>query len=178
MAAGMFFLVAGATLRWVVNVDLPFFNTDALGAILIVAGIVALTVSALGRSGRGNPGIGSGVGLIAAGAIVYWALDFNLSHVNDHALAVILMVAGVVLAAVSSFITAAHLQEGVAAGVAMMAIGSATLWAVHVQLPEINTHALSVILMVVGGLGLGAAVAAQLRYSRVVRRYSGVRAPL
>lgn len=175
MAAGMFFLVAGAILRWVVNVDLPLVNDDALGAILIVVGIVALAVSAVGRSRYGNPGIGTGAGLVAAGAIVYWALDFNLSHVNDDALAVILMVAGVVLAAVSWFVTSVHAQEGVGAGVTMMAIGAATLWAVHVQLPDINTHALAVILMVVGALGLGAAVAAQLRYSRGVRRYGGVR---
>lgn len=175
MAAGLFFLAAGAILRWVVNVDLPFVNENALGAILIVVGIIALAVSAVGRSRYGNQGLGTGLGLIAAGAIVYWALDFNLTHVNDDALAVILMVAGVLMVALSSVVTSGHLQEGVAAGVAMMAVGAATLWAVHVQLPGIDIHALSVILMVVGALGLVAAVAAQLRYSRGVRRPGGVR---
>ncbi len=38
--------------------------------------------------------IGLGVLLLVAGAIVFWALHFDLSFVNDNALGIILMVAG------------------------------------------------------------------------------------
>lgn len=38
--------------------------------------------------------IGLGVVLLVAGAIVFWALHFNLGFVNDNALGIILMVAG------------------------------------------------------------------------------------
>jgi uncharacterized protein DUF6458 len=39
-------------------------------------------------------GIGLGVILLVAGAIIFWALNFNLSFVNDHNLGIILMIAG------------------------------------------------------------------------------------
>src|ERR671914_501119 len=99
--AGVFFLVVGAVLYWVVEVDLPYVDDDALGAIAIVAGIVALAVSFLVKSpyrsrGVGSGPVGSGVGLMAAGALVYWAIEVDLPHVDDDALGAILMVAGVI----------------------------------------------------------------------------------
>ena len=39
-------------------------------------------------------GIGLGIVLIAAGAILYWAIDIDLPFVTDSALGVILMAAG------------------------------------------------------------------------------------
>ncbi len=38
--------------------------------------------------------IGLGVLLLVAGAIVFWALHFNIGFVNDNALGIILMIAG------------------------------------------------------------------------------------
>src|SRR5918992_540258 len=99
--AGVFFLVVGAVLYWVVEVDLPYVDDDALGAIAIVAGIVALAVSFLVKSpyrsrGVGSGAVGLGVGLIAFGAIVYWAVDLDLPYIFDDALAVVLMIGGVI----------------------------------------------------------------------------------
>jgi len=41
-------------------------------------------------------GIGSGIALFVAGAIVTWAININLPFVADYALGVILMLAGAV----------------------------------------------------------------------------------
>jgi hypothetical protein len=40
-------------------------------------------------------GIGTGVGLLAAGAILFWAVDVDLPYLDDPALGVILMVIGI-----------------------------------------------------------------------------------
>jgi hypothetical protein len=46
-------------------------------------------------------GIGAGIALFVAGAIVAWAININLPYVADYALGVILMVAGAVWFVVS-----------------------------------------------------------------------------
>lgn len=51
-------------------------------------------------------GIGTGIVLFVAGAIVTWAININLPYVADYALGVILMIAGVV-----SFVAALVMQQ-------------------------------------------------------------------
>lgn len=169
VAAGVFFLAVGAILYWVVEVDLPYVDDDALGAILLIAGIFALTVSVLVRSPYGNRGVGNGLGLILAGAIVYWAVDVNLPRLDDDALGVILMVAGAIVVAASAIVSAEHVQAGVGAAVGLIAAGAMVYWAVELDLPYVSDEALAVILMVVGGIGAVAAVLAHLRQSREPR---------
>lgn len=96
--AGIVFLAAGAILYWAVEVDLPYFDDDALGAILIFAGVLALAVAALVNTRRADVGtsVGTGIGLIAGGAILYWAVNIDLPYIFDGALGVILMVAGAI----------------------------------------------------------------------------------
>jgi hypothetical protein len=48
------------------------------------------------RRAQTGTSVGTGIGLIAAGAILYWAVDLDLPFVFDGALGVILMVAGVI----------------------------------------------------------------------------------
>ena len=98
IGAAIGFLTAGAILYWAVDVDLPYMDDDALGAILLFAGALALAVAVIMNTRRSNSStsVGSGIGLIAVGAILYWAVDIDLPYVFDGALGVILMVAGVV----------------------------------------------------------------------------------
>jgi hypothetical protein len=53
-------------------------------------------------------GIGSGIALFVAGAIVTWAININLPYIADYALGVILMLAGAVWFVVALIM---HLQR-------------------------------------------------------------------
>lgn len=95
-ALGLF--AAGAALYWAVEVDVPYFDDDALGAILMFAGAIALAVGVVAgaRRASGGDGYAGGVGLLAAGAVLLWAVELDVPFVLDDALAVILMVAGAI----------------------------------------------------------------------------------
>lgn len=45
IGAGLGLLLTGAILVWGLDVDLPFIDDDALGAILIVAGVVTIAAA-------------------------------------------------------------------------------------------------------------------------------------
>jgi len=169
VAGGVLCLALGAILYWVVEVDLPYVDDNALGAILLVAGVVALAGAVLVRSPYGNRGVGNGLGLILAGAVVRWAVDINLPRLDDDALAVILMVAGALLVAASALVTAEQAQAGVGAAVGLMALGALVFWALELDLRYVDDQALGTILMVVGGIGAVATVLAQVRSSRRLR---------
>jgi len=98
IGAGILFLAAGAILYWAVDVDLPYVDDDALGAILILAGALALVAAVVMNTRRAQSGtsIGTGVGLIVAGAVLYWAVNINLPYVFDGALGTILMAGGAI----------------------------------------------------------------------------------
>ena len=181
-AAGVLLLAVGAMLYWVVEVDVPYVDDDALGALAIVAGIVALTLSQIVKSpsrSRGGYAAGSdagvGLGLVAAGALVLWAIQVDLPHVDDSALGWILMVAGAIAAIASVIVGPGHAEPGVGAGVALIASGAIGYWAVDVDLPYILDDALSVIVMVAGALVVGAAVL-QVRQTRGARGRNGAAA--
>jgi hypothetical protein len=93
---GVMFLVVGAVLYWAVEVDLPYVEDDAFGAILMTCGLIGLAASLILRSARTQTGIGAGIGLIAAGALVYWAIHVDVPYLFDGALGAILMAAGTV----------------------------------------------------------------------------------
>lgn len=98
IGAGILFLAAGAILYWAVDVDLPYVDDDALGAILILAGALALVAAVVMNTRRAQSGtsMGTGVSLIVAGAVLYWAVNINLPYVFDGALGAILMVGGAI----------------------------------------------------------------------------------
>jgi hypothetical protein len=100
----------GAILYWAVDVDLPYIDDDALGAILICAGALALAAAVIintTRRAHSGSSVGTGIGLMVVGAIMYWAVNLDLPYVFDGALGVILMVAGAI--AVLASVTM-HLQ--------------------------------------------------------------------
>ena len=100
LGAAILFFAAGAGLYWAVEVDLPYIDDDALGAILMLAGVLAVAATVLvnARRSSGNSTV-TGIGLLAAGAILFWAVDIDLPYVYDGALGMILMVAGAIAAA-------------------------------------------------------------------------------
>jgi len=101
IGAALVFFAAGAALYWAVEIDLPYIDDDALGAILMIAGAlaVAATVVLNSRRAPGGSSVATGIGLIAAGAILSWAVDLDLPYVFDGALGMILMVAGAIAVA-------------------------------------------------------------------------------
>lgn len=109
IGAAIVFLAAGAILYWAVEVDLPYIDDNALGAILILAGALAVAAAVIINSRRSPRGtsVGTGIGLIVAGAVLYWAVNIDLPYIFDGALGVILMTAGAI-AVVATI--AMHLQ--------------------------------------------------------------------
>jgi membrane-bound ClpP family serine protease len=101
IGAALLFFAAGAALYWAVEIDLPNIDDDALGAILMFAGVlsVAATVLLDSRGSAGSNSVPSGIGLIAAGAVLFWAVELDLPYVFDGALGLILMVAGIIAVA-------------------------------------------------------------------------------
>lgn len=89
-------IAAGAVLFWAIDVDLPYIDDDALGLILVLAGIATLLVSVIMKANRPEAGVGTGVFLIAAGAVLIWAIDIDVPYFSDSALGTILIVAGVI----------------------------------------------------------------------------------
>lgn len=101
IGAAVVLFAAGAVLYWAVDVDLPYVDDNALGAILIFAGAIAASAAVIMNTRRSETGtsVGTGVGLMAAGAILYWAVNVDFPFVADDALGVILMVGGAIAVA-------------------------------------------------------------------------------
>ncbi|HEX6514503.1 MAG TPA: hypothetical protein VF049_02945 [Nocardioidaceae bacterium] len=115
-------------------------------------------------------GIGTGVGLLAAGAILFWAVDVDLPYIDDPALGVILMVIGILAIglslALSSHYFRATAGSDVGAGVALVATGAILFWAVDIDLPYVIDDALGVILMIGGVITVAATMYMNLQRSR------------
>jgi hypothetical protein len=95
LGTGVGLIAAGAVLTWALDVDLPYIDDDALGAILLVAGVVALVATVVIRAQRPGTTPEPGLGLIAVGAALLWAVDVDIPYVYDGALGLILLVGGV-----------------------------------------------------------------------------------
>lgn len=93
--AGIMSIAAGAIVIWAVDLDLPYVADDALGIILLLAGAVAVAISAVANARHPQTGIGTGVVLLVAGAVLTLAVDLELPYVADYTLGAILLVAGV-----------------------------------------------------------------------------------
>jgi hypothetical protein len=95
VGTGAVLAVIGAILRWAVEVNVPYVFEDALGLILMLAGLAIIAI-AFGVSERAQGSVGAGLGLAAAGAVLVWAVDIDLPYVYDGSLGIILMVAGAI----------------------------------------------------------------------------------
>jgi hypothetical protein len=95
LGTGVGLIAAGAVLAWALDVDLPYVQDDALGAVLLVAGAVALVASALTRAQRPGTSPDTGLLLILVGASLIWAVDVDIPYVYDAALGVILLLGGI-----------------------------------------------------------------------------------
>lgn len=96
IGTGIFFIVAGSVLLWAVDFDLPYIDDDGLAMIAIVAGLAILVVSMVMKTNRPEAGIGTGIFLLAAGAVMAFALNVDLPYVADYTLGVIFLVAGAI----------------------------------------------------------------------------------
>lgn len=103
LGTGVGLIAAGAVLTWALDVDVPYVEDDALGAILLVAGVVALVAAAVMQAQRPGTSPEPGLGLVTVGAALLWAVDVDIPYVYDAALGLILLVGGVatVVAAVA-----------------------------------------------------------------------------
>lgn len=102
IGAAIVFFAAETILYWAVEVDLPFVDDDALGAILIFAGALALAAAVIvntTRRSHGGTSGGTGIALLVTGAVLYWTVDVDLPFIFDGALGAVLMVAGVIAVA-------------------------------------------------------------------------------
>ena len=93
---GVFLIVVGAVLYGAIDVDVPYVNDDALGLIVLLAGIAVVVVSVIITTDRPEAGVGTGLLLIAAGAVLSFAVDVDLPFIADSVLGVILMVGGAI----------------------------------------------------------------------------------
>ncbi len=104
-------------------------------------------------------GLGTGVGLIAVGAVLTWALDVDLPYVEDDLLGAILLVVGAVTLVAGAAMNAQRPGADPAPGVGLATAGAALVWAVDVDIPYVYDAALGVILLVGGIVTIVAAVA-------------------
>jgi hypothetical protein len=107
---------------------------------------------------EGSMGIGSGVGLVVAGAILFWAVELDVPYVYEDALGVIAMLAGLAVVAVA---VAVHprAHSSVGTGLALTVAGAVLTWAVDIDLPYVYDGSLGVILTFAGIIAIVAAVA-------------------
>lgn len=94
IGTGIFLIVAGAILFWAIDVDLPYIQDDSLGLILVLAGIAVFAIAMLMKVDRPEAGVGTGIGLLAVGAVLIWAINVDLPYIDDDALGGILIGAG------------------------------------------------------------------------------------
>lgn len=117
-------------------------------------------------------GKGTGVVLLAAGAILYWASDVDVPFVEDSSLGVILMLLGAValvgglLTSAPHPIRSAGAQTSVGTGIGLLLAGSILLWAVDTDLPYVDDAGLAVILIIAGIVTVAASVVMSLQQSR------------
>jgi uncharacterized membrane protein HdeD (DUF308 family) len=112
IGTSVFLIAAGAILSNAIEVDVPYVDDDTLGLILMIAGIITLVFSVVMKRERPEAGIGTGVVLVGAGAVLAWAIDFDLPFIADYLFGTILMVAGLVAIVATLLMSRQRRQPG------------------------------------------------------------------
>jgi FtsH-binding integral membrane protein len=110
IGTGIFLIAVGAVLSLAVEVDLPYVDDDALGLVLVIAGIVSVVVSVILKSEHPEAGVGTGILLFALGACLAWAVNVDLPYIEDYAMGAIMMVAGGI-AIIATVVTAMQRRD-------------------------------------------------------------------
>ncbi|MCL2541242.1 MAG: hypothetical protein FWE71_02145 [Nocardioidaceae bacterium] len=95
-----------------------------------------------------------GIICVAVGAILYWAVDVNISHLDENALGVILMVGGILLLLGAALMRSRRDDSDISLGAVLILLGAILRWAVDADIPRIDDNALGVVLMVTGVLAI------------------------
>jgi hypothetical protein len=113
-------------------------------------------------------GIGVGVFLLVAGAILTWGVDLDYEGVDDQAVGAILLGAGVLLLVTSAVVNAArsHGEGDAEAGLMVFGLGAVMAFALEVDVPYIWDYALGIILMFGGAAAVVAAIAMERQKTR------------
>src|SRR5262245_12952509 len=172
IGAGIVMLAAGAILSWAVDVDLPYVTDDALGLILMLAGIVAVVAAAFAKPQYQQSGAGTGAAFLIAGTIVMWAVDVDLPYVTDDALGIILLLTGTIAVAAAALSYAQRTQAGIGTGVALLAAGAILAWAIELDLPYVADYTLGAILLVSGVIAIAVSGIAHLKQRRAQASYN------
>ncbi len=172
IGAGIVMLAAGAILSWAVDVDLPYVTDDALGLILMLAGIVAVAAAAFAKPQYQQSGAGTGVAFVIGGAIVIWGVNIDLPYVTDDALGIILLLTGTIALAAAALSYAQSTGAGIGTGVVLLAAGAILAWAVELDLPYVADYTLGAILLVSGVITLAVSGVAELKQRRARANYN------
>lgn len=111
IGTGVFLIAAGSVLLWAIDADLPYIDDDALGLILLLAGLAVLVISVIMKVDRPEAGVGTGLFLIAGGAVLSWAIDADLPYIADYVLGTILIVAGAISVVATGLLALQRRQE-------------------------------------------------------------------
>jgi hypothetical protein len=103
---GVVLVVAGAIVTWAYDGDIPNVNDDALGAILLGAGVLLLVVVAIVNASRSHGPGDAQIGLLVfgLGAVLAFALEVDVPYVWDYALGIILMIGGAIAVAAAVYL--------------------------------------------------------------------------
>ena len=110
-------------------------------------------------------GIGSGVVMIVAGAILTWAVELDVPYLFEGALGVVVMIAGLAVIAVTLTVHP-RAYSSVGTGLVLATVGAALTWAVDIDLPYVYDGSLGLILMAAGVIGAIAAIVMDVQRQR------------
>lgn len=108
IGTGVFMILIGSVLAWAVDIDLPVIDDDGMGMILLLAGVAVLVISVIMKADQPGAGVGTGVALLAAGAVLIWAFEVDVPVINDEVLGFILLVVGAIALAATAIVAAQH----------------------------------------------------------------------
>ncbi|HYJ70694.1 MAG TPA: hypothetical protein VEX15_23820 [Nocardioidaceae bacterium] len=108
-------------------------------------------------------GIGSGVAMFAAGAVLTWAVEIDLPYISDDTLGLILMLAGVIAAVAAGLAASRYPQTGYGTGIMLTAVGAIVIWAVDVDVPYLADSAFGLILLLAGTVAISFSAIANAR---------------
>lgn len=111
IGTGVLLIVVGSVLFWAIDFDMPYIDDDAMGLILVLAGLAALVIAVIMKVDRPQAGIGTGVALLAIGSVMTFALEIEMAYISKAALGVILIIAGLISVGVTGLLAAQRKRE-------------------------------------------------------------------